>query len=112
MALSDCEQCWETPCICGFEYQSWTTERRLKLVRAALPKGYRVVVAEDALKVGDVLVGFCNGKFGRDSHNDKKVEGIGPGWVVVRDENDLVQVYQGNPNNLVQYKAPSPDPHT
>lgn len=23
--LSDCARCWETPCSCGHEYQSWST---------------------------------------------------------------------------------------
>jgi len=30
MSLSDCEKCWETPCVCGYSYSSpniWSTER-------------------------------------------------------------------------------------
>lgn len=22
--LTDCEKCWETPCICGYEYRNWS----------------------------------------------------------------------------------------
>jgi len=38
------------------------------------------------IKIGTVLHGFCNGFFGRDSYNDKVIEGIGKDWVVARDE--------------------------
>ncbi len=38
----------------------------------------------DAIGVGTVLHGFCNGFFGRDSWDDKIIEGIGPDWVVAR----------------------------
>ncbi len=24
MAMSDCERCWETPCICGWSYRIYT----------------------------------------------------------------------------------------
>ena len=27
MAMSDCEKCWETPCVCGHEYRHWSLER-------------------------------------------------------------------------------------
>lgn len=27
MALSDCPECWETPCCCGHGYQGWAVER-------------------------------------------------------------------------------------
>lgn len=35
--------------------------------------------------VGTVLKGFCGGYFGRDSHEDKRVEGVGSDWVVARE---------------------------
>ena len=31
MSLSDCEKCWETPCVCGYEYKKWKTESIVKL---------------------------------------------------------------------------------
>lgn len=27
MALSDCIECWDTPCICGYDYRSWSEEK-------------------------------------------------------------------------------------
>jgi len=27
MAMSDCARCWETPCVCGKEYEKWSTQR-------------------------------------------------------------------------------------
>lgn len=36
MGLSDCEKCWETPCICGYKYRNWSTERRYELIKAIL----------------------------------------------------------------------------
>lgn len=27
MAMSDCIDCWETPCCCGSDYQHWTLQR-------------------------------------------------------------------------------------
>lgn len=38
MSLSDCEKCWETPCICGYNYRNWTTESKVELIRAVLGK--------------------------------------------------------------------------
>lgn len=37
------------------------------------------------LEVGDVLYGYCEGAFGRDSYGDKTVEAVGPDWVVARE---------------------------
>jgi len=37
------------------------------------------------IQVGDILKGFCNGWFGRDSYGDKRVEGVGKDWIVARD---------------------------
>lgn len=36
------------------------------------------------LTVGDVLYGFCDGHFHRDSWGDKTVEGVGKDWIAVR----------------------------
>lgn len=27
MAMSDCIDCWETPCCCGSDYKNWTLKR-------------------------------------------------------------------------------------
>lgn len=58
------------------------------------------------LRVGQVLYGYCNGKFGRDSYGDKRVEAIGADWVVVR-ESGRVGIYGGAPEELVQYTVRS-----
>lgn len=57
------------------------------------------------LRVGDVLYGFCNGYFGRDSYDDKRVEAIGADWVVARSESGgCVPLYVGDPEFLCQYR--------
>ena len=35
-------------------------------------------------QVGQLLKGFCDGFFGRDSHSDKRIEAIGLDWLVAR----------------------------
>ena len=37
------------------------------------------------LQIGQILYGYCGGFFGRNSHEDKRIEAIGIDWVVVRD---------------------------
>lgn len=32
MSLSDCSECWSTPCECGREYKSWSVKRLEKLI--------------------------------------------------------------------------------
>ena len=27
MSLSDCAKCWETPCVCGHDYQQWSASQ-------------------------------------------------------------------------------------
>lgn len=34
--------------------------------------------------IGSILYGFCNGYFGRDNYEDKRVEAIGADWIVAR----------------------------
>ncbi len=31
MSLSDCEECWDTPCTCGYEYKKYSTSLLLTL---------------------------------------------------------------------------------
>jgi hypothetical protein len=40
-----------------------------------------------SIEIGTLLNGYCNGFFGRDSYGEKRVEGSGVDWVVVREEN-------------------------
>jgi hypothetical protein len=38
------------------------------------------------------LYGFCEGCFGRDSYDDKTIEGIGEDWIVARQTDGLVVI--------------------
>ena len=38
MALSDCIKCWQTPCECGYEYQRWSIEAKIKQIEAIMGK--------------------------------------------------------------------------
>lgn len=38
MALSDCIECWQTPCICGHGYKGWGEAQKAELVKAV--QGY------------------------------------------------------------------------
>ena len=61
------------------------------------------------LRVGDRIYGFCNGKFGRDSYENKRVEALGADWVVVRDGSGHVLLYEGSPEDLLPYTNPDLD---
>lgn len=54
--------------------------------------------------VGDVIHGFCGGHFGRDSYSCKKVEHIGPDYIVFRILNDWgaggVTIYSGTQEEI------------
>ena len=39
-----------------------------------------------SVEIGTLLNGYCNGFFGRDSYGEKRVEGVGADWIVVREE--------------------------
>ena len=43
-----------------------------------------------AVGVGDILYGFCQGFFGRDSYGEKTIEAIGRDWVVVREDDEPI----------------------
>ena len=37
--ISDCEMCWTTPCVCGWDYRDWNTdqlESQIKLLKRVL----------------------------------------------------------------------------
>lgn len=38
------------------------------------------------LDIGDIIHGFAEGAFGRDSYDCKIIEAVGPDWIVLRDE--------------------------
>ena len=57
------------------------------------------------LEVGDQLLGFCGGWFGRDSYHDKIIEALGPDWVVARDEDGCLHIGVGGPSELIEYRG-------
>lgn len=36
-------------------------------------------------EIGEVFIGFCEGYFGRNSYEDKRVEAFGVDWIVCRE---------------------------
>lgn len=46
-------------------------------------------------KPGDAIHGFCGGSFGRDSYACRRVEAVGPDWIVTRDERGGVELAAG-----------------
>jgi len=39
MSMSDCPKCWETPCMCGYDYRGWSIERleaQIKMLQEVL----------------------------------------------------------------------------
>ena len=34
MALSDCPECWNTPCTCGYMYRNWSPNKKQELIDA------------------------------------------------------------------------------
>jgi hypothetical protein len=48
---------------------------------------------EKVVAVGDILYGYCNGFFGRDSYDDKIIMALGEDWVVARELNSRRPVF-------------------
>jgi hypothetical protein len=57
------------------------------------------------LKLGDRLIGYCGGWFGRDSYEDKTVEAIGPDWVIVRDDSGEPWCAFGDLTRLLEFRS-------
>ena len=36
MAMSDCEKCWATPCVCGWDYRNYHKEQAANLIAVVL----------------------------------------------------------------------------
>ena len=50
MSLSDCSECWETPCVCGYGYKDYTNDKLIKLIVSMLiykSKGDKIVIIEE-----------------------------------------------------------------
>lgn len=48
-----------------------------------------------AIKVGSIIPGYCNGYFGRDSYETKRVEAMGADWIVCRDDDGHIHFASG-----------------
>lgn len=59
------------------------------------------------LEVGDQLLGFCGGCFGRDSYHDKIIEALGRDWVIARDEEGYIHTFVGDLSELIEYRGKS-----
>ena len=33
MSMSDCPECWDTPCMCGYGYRDWTPDKLRDLIK-------------------------------------------------------------------------------
>lgn len=52
------------------------------------------------LAVGDIIHGFANGAFGRDSYDCRRIEAVGPDWIVTRNENGVTD-FVGHESGLL-----------
>lgn len=43
--------------------------------------------------IGKKIYGFCNGFFGRDDYDNKKIESEGVDWIVARETNNSTDDY-------------------
>ncbi len=44
MGLSDCIECWMTPCECGYEYRNWSIEAKIKQIKAIMGKDKKEIL--------------------------------------------------------------------
>lgn len=49
---------------------------------------------DNIFRVGDVLYGYCEGYFGRDSYDEKTVEAVGHDWMIVRENKHPVALLE------------------
>ncbi len=68
-------------------------------------------MANTPLRVGTMIYGYCEGLFGRDSYGDRRVEAIGADWVVLRTEDNTVELYDGVPERLLEFSYPCASYH-
>ena len=48
------------------------------------------------IRIGTIIPGYCQGVFGRDSYEDKRVEAMGADWIVCRDSNGTIHFAAGD----------------
>ena len=53
MSLSDCEKCWSTPCRCGHNYKSWSSEdinRQIIMLRKVISDRGEILYSDIEIK--------------------------------------------------------------
>lgn len=60
------------------------------------------------IRIGTIIPGYCQGVFGRDSYEDKRVEAIGADWIVCRDDSGNIHfasgaVGFGDNSNIIEF---------
>lgn len=68
----------------------------------------------NAFRVGQVIHGFANGAFGRDSYSCRRVEAVGADWIVTRNKSGTVEFssdfdYIEDPEDRSYCACPDPD---
>jgi hypothetical protein len=79
MAMSDCEKCWETPCICGHDYKSWTIKRL---------EEFSAMIEEVILQKLDAAAEQAVKAKYPEAHTEKDENGIFDVWVLVDKDSD------------------------
>ncbi len=62
---------------------------------------------KDLFEIGEILYGYCNGYFGRDSYEDKVVEAVGKDWVVCRDESGMIHFATFDGSKMILTRLPT-----
>jgi hypothetical protein len=44
MGLSDCIECWQTPCECGYEYSCWSIQRKVEQIKTIMGKDEKAIL--------------------------------------------------------------------
>ena len=44
MGLSDCIECWQTPCECGYEYSCWSIQRKVEQIKTIMGKDEKEIL--------------------------------------------------------------------
>jgi len=74
---------------------------------AGIMKSTMIKQAKVGFEVGEMLYGFCNGYFGRDSYEDKRVVAAGVDWIVCRDEDGNIHFATFDINKPIATRLPT-----
>jgi len=58
MALSDCVECWQTPCVCGHDYKCWSKSQKNELTKAI--NGFTADDIFEWLESNGYLTDYCS----------------------------------------------------